>query len=208
VAGLLAHMGHAIAGAGLGDAVSRKEPRVELRELPGAPQQREQVGGEPHEAIAFPLALAYVDHHPLGVDVGALQLTECGDADAGGVEGGEDHAMLQVAWSEQQRRDLVTTEDDGEGLGLLGVRDRLDHPGAVQGGLVEKAEGTDRLNERAPGRLLILNEALLVGADVVRASAIWGRVEVLGTLGDTAQRRVDGVGRGVPYLHVFEHTLP
>src|SRR5215470_3574623 len=167
-AGLGANMGHAVAGDRLGDAVPRKEPRVEVIELPGAPQEREQVGGEHHEAIALALALAHVDHHPLGVNVGALELTEFGDADAGGVEGGQDHAMFQVAWREQQGLDLVTTENDGERLGLLGVRNVVDHPRTAQGSLVEKAEGTDRLNERAPGRLLLRNEELLVGADVVR----------------------------------------
>ena len=59
VAGLGANMGDAHAGDGLGDAVSRKEPGLELIELPVAPQQREQVGGEHHEAIAFALALAH-----------------------------------------------------------------------------------------------------------------------------------------------------
>jgi len=105
----------------------------------------------------------------LGVDVGPLQLTEFGDTDARGVESGQDDTMFQVARSQQQRLDLVATEDDRERLRLFGIREIVDHPGAVQGGLVEKAEGTDRLNERAPGRLLLRNEELLVGADVVRA---------------------------------------
>jgi hypothetical protein len=37
----------------------------------------------------------------LGVDVGALELTEFGDADARGIEGGQDDAMFQMAWREQ-----------------------------------------------------------------------------------------------------------
>jgi hypothetical protein len=134
-----AQTGDTHAGDGLGDAVPRKEPRAELIELPVAPQQREPVGGEHHEAIAFALALAHVDHHPLGVDVGALELTECRDADARGIQSGQDHALLEVAWREQQRRDLVAREDDGERLGLLGIGHILHHPGAAQGGLIEKA---------------------------------------------------------------------
>ena len=169
VAGLFAHMANAVAGDGLSDAVSRKEPGSELIEFPVAPQEWEQIGRKHHQTIAFPLALADLDDHALGVDVRALELAEFGDAEAGGIQRGQDHAMFQVAWSEQQRRDLVATEDDGEGLGLLGVGDILDHPGAVQGGLVEKAERTDCLNERTPGRFLLRNEELLVGADVVRA---------------------------------------
>ena len=166
-----AQTGDTHAGDGLGDAVPRKEPGTELIELPVAPQQRQQVGGEHHEAIAFPLALAYADDHALGVDVGALQLTEFGDADARGIESGQDHAMFQVAGSQQQRRDLVATEDDGEGLGLLGVGDILHHPWAAQGGLIEKAEGTHRLDEDALGDLLV-EQMQLIGTDVLRAKAI------------------------------------
>src|SRR4029453_1983521 len=43
VAGLCANMSHAVAGDRLGDAVARKEPRVELIELPGAAQEWQQV---------------------------------------------------------------------------------------------------------------------------------------------------------------------
>jgi hypothetical protein len=184
VAGVGAPMGHAVAGDGLSEAVSREEPGLERIELPIVPPQRQQVRREPHQAIALPLALAHLDDHALGVDVGAPQLTECGDAPARG------------------------REDDGEGLRLLGGGDRVDHPGAVQGGLVEKASGTDRLHERAPGRLLLRQEVRLGGADGVRAQALWGRVEVLGALGDTAQIRGNGGGRVVADLPVFAQTLP
>ena len=61
----------------------------------------------------------------------------------------------------------------------------LDHPGAAQGGLVEKAEGTHRLDEDALGGLLV-EEMELVGADVLGAEAIGGGAEVLGELGDSS----------------------
>ena len=43
VAGLFANMGNASGGDGLSHAGARKEPRVELIELPVAPQQWEQI---------------------------------------------------------------------------------------------------------------------------------------------------------------------
>ena len=73
VARLTADMGDTCAGDRFGDAVSRKEPGLELREFPGAPEQWEQIGGEHHQAIALPFALTYLDDHTLRVDVGALQ---------------------------------------------------------------------------------------------------------------------------------------
>ena len=139
VARLAADMGDPRTGERFGDAMSWKEPGLELIELPVAPEQREEIRGEHHQAIALPFALAHLNDHALGVDVSALELTELGDPDARGIEGREDRAMFEVARRQNQRLDLVATEDDGERLGLLGVRDILDHPGAVQGGLVEKA---------------------------------------------------------------------
>ena len=126
-----ANMGHTSGGDGFSHAGARKEPGVELIEFPVAPQQGEEVRGEHHHAIALAFALAHLDDHALGVNVGALQRTEFGDPQASGLEGGQDRAMLEVAWRQQQRCDLLTTEDDGEGFGLLGVRDVVDHPRAT-----------------------------------------------------------------------------
>ena len=137
--GFFAHEGDTVAGDGLGDAVARKEPGLELIELPVASQQRQQIGRKHDHAITFPLALAHLDDHAFGVDVSAPELTELGDPQAGRIEGGQDRAMLEVVWSEQQRLDLVATEDDRELLGLFGVWDIVHHPGTAQGGLVEKA---------------------------------------------------------------------
>src|SRR6266545_8132062 len=98
MAGLCANMGHASWGDGLSHAGARKEPGLQLIELPVTPQQRQQVGGEHHHAIAFPLALAHLDDHALRVDVGTPELTEFGDPYAGRIQGGEDRTMLEVAW--------------------------------------------------------------------------------------------------------------
>src|SRR5262245_15569771 len=117
VAGLGANVGHARGGDGLRHAGARKDPGLGLQELPAAPQQWQEVGREHHEASAFALALAHPDYHALRVDVGALELTEFGDADARRIESGEDGAVLEVTRSQQQRFDLITAENDGKGLG-------------------------------------------------------------------------------------------
>src|SRR5215471_13026219 len=207
VARLAADMGDAHAGDGLGDPVSRKEPGLELIELPVAPEQRQQIRGEHHEAIALAFALAHLDDHPFRVDVGTLEPTEFGDPYPGGIEGGKDGAMLEMAWSQQQRFDLITTEDDGQRLGLLGVRDVVGHPWSTSSGFVQKPQGTDRLDKDALGGVL-LEEMELIGADVLSTEAIRRGVEVLGELRDVAQIAIDGVRRVVTNLHVFEHALP
>jgi hypothetical protein len=121
VARLTADMGDTRTRNGLSDARAWKEPGLELIEFPVAPQRGEQVRREHDETIAFPLALVDLDDHPFGVDVRALELTEFGDPEAGGIQRGEDRAMLEVARCQQQRLDLVATEDDGERLGLFGI---------------------------------------------------------------------------------------
>jgi len=37
-------------------------------------------------------------------------MTELGDPQAGGIEGGEDRAMLEVAWGKKQCFDLLSAE--------------------------------------------------------------------------------------------------
>src|SRR5947209_7146632 len=71
-----AHEGDPVTGDRLSDAVARKEPGLELIELPVTAEEWQQVGRQHDHTIAFALALADVDHHPSGVDVGALEVTE------------------------------------------------------------------------------------------------------------------------------------
>src|SRR5215510_4502982 len=107
VARLAADMRDTRAGDRFGNAGSGKEPGLELVQLPVAPQQWEQSGGEHHKTIPLAFALAHSDDHAVGVDVRALERTECGDPHARRIEGGQDRAMLEMAWGQQQRLDLV-----------------------------------------------------------------------------------------------------
>ncbi len=168
---LFAHEPDAVGGDGLGDAVSRKEPGLEPIALPVLPQPGQEVRREPHLTIALAFTLAHVDDHTLGVDVGALKLTELGRTHAGGIEGGEDEAVLEVTGRLHQRGDLVSREDDGKLFGLLRIRDVVHHPRAMEGGLVEKAQAAHGLDQNALGGLL-LQQMKLVGAEVFGAKSI------------------------------------
>jgi hypothetical protein len=44
--------------------------------------------------------LTYLDDHALSSNIGTLELTEFRDPQAGGIEGREDRAMLEVAWGQ------------------------------------------------------------------------------------------------------------
>ena len=92
--------------------------------------------------------------------------------------------MFQVVGSQQQRRDLVATEDDRECLGLFGIGDKVDHPRTAQGGLVEKAEGTHGLDKDALRGLLVEEvERIRTGQPALR-----GYLEVAAVLLELAAR--------------------
>jgi hypothetical protein len=115
--------------------------------------------------------------------------------------------MLEMAWSQPQRFDLIMTEDDRQRLRLLGIRDVVGRPRSTSSGFVQKPPGTDGLDKDALGGVL-LEEMELIGADVLSTEAIRRGVEVLGELSDVAQIAIDGVRRVVANLYVFAHALP
>ena len=98
VARLAADMRDTHAGNGFGHAVSGKEPGLQLIELPVAAQQREQVRGEHHQAIALAFALADLDDQRW---VSSLHGGDRFGDPQTCIEGGEDRAMFQVAWGQQ-----------------------------------------------------------------------------------------------------------
>ncbi len=76
----------------------------------------------------------------------------------------------------------------------------------MEGLLIEKAQGRDGLDQDALVHLLV-EEMQLIGADMLGSELIGGGLKVLGELGDIADITVDGVGREVANLHVFEHAF-
>ena len=87
--------------------------------LPVGAEDLQQPRGEHDVAILPALALADADDHALAVDVGGLQLGDFGDAQAGGIGGHEDGAVLDIWDGRKEASDLVRAEDDGEGAGLF-----------------------------------------------------------------------------------------
>jgi len=171
VAGFVADAGDAVAGDRLGDPVSGKEPGLQWGKLPGASQQREEVRGAQHQAIALACALTHVEHQALGVASGPLEVTKCRDPHARGLAGGQARTRREGAWSQHHRFHLVAPEHDRACLGLLGVGERVDPPRTAQGRLGEKASGTPGLENDALGDLR-LEQRELRGAEVRGPEAI------------------------------------
>jgi hypothetical protein len=163
--GLAANAPHPITCDGRREVRAGKEPGLRPQAFPRVAQQREEARGEQHQAIALAFTLADADHHALTLDVAGLELTQFRGAEPSGIEGSEDGAVFEMVWGDEQGRHFGATEDERQPLLPTRIRDILHHPGAAEGGLVAQASGRDRLNERAPGDLL-LEQPQLVRADV------------------------------------------
>ena len=85
--------------------------------------------------------------HPLAMQIGQAEGTELGEPEPGGIERGEDGAMLQMAWSHKDSSDIGVAEDRGEFALPPGLRNVVQHPRVPEGGVIEEAEGTDGLSK-------------------------------------------------------------
>ena len=89
----------------------------------GAPpvaQRLQQLGREHDVAVLLALALLDTHHHALAVDLAGLQANGLGDAQAGGVAGGQDRPVLEALDATKKMQHLLGAEDDGQLLRRLG----------------------------------------------------------------------------------------
>ena len=71
------------------------------------------------------LALLDTDDHAPAVDIGGLQADGLGDAQAGGVAGGQNRPLFGAAHAAEKLEHFLGAQNDGQGLGLVGRRDDL-----------------------------------------------------------------------------------
>src|SRR5207247_10740745 len=115
------------------------------------------------------LPLLDTDHHALAVDVGGLQVDGLGDAQPGGVAGGQDRAMLGAADALEKMKDLLRAKNHGETLWFLGSwDDMIAGPLLFQGDLIEKAQGRNSDKDRTGRQLSFVDQVDLIGADILR----------------------------------------
>ena len=189
--------------------------RVRPREQPGAragaapvgAQDREQLGREHDVAVAPALALADADGHPGAVDVGDLEPDHLGDAQAGGVDRGQQRPHPQVGDGGQQAGDLLAGEDGGQRIGLARQRDAGRLLGPVEGDGVEEAQSAhdraDAAGLEPAGDQVQLVVAHVLEGELVRRAAVEGA-----EAGDRAHVDAARAGGHVAQLHVVEHALP
>jgi len=130
---------HPIAGDRMREVRAGKEPGLGPKELPVVTQERQQTWGEHHEAIALAFALADADHHARTLDVTGLELAQFRGAEPGGIQGGKDGAVFEIAGSDEQGRHFGPTEDHWQRLLPARIGDILHHPRAAERRFVTKA---------------------------------------------------------------------
>jgi hypothetical protein len=96
-------------------------------------------------------------------------VTQFGDPEAGGIEGGEDGSAGEFARGLQESRHFGRAQQGGQRLGPLRVGNKLNHPGLLERDAVEEAERTDNLDNARPGEVPFLDEIQLILADMFRA---------------------------------------
>ncbi len=163
--------------------------------------------GERDETVLAPLGVAEVEQAPRSVKVFDLQADDLGDTQAAGVGEAEQQAVPLTGQRFEETPDLVETEDDREGAGLLAVGEVGNEVGAAEGDGVEETQSRSGLVEEAPGNLL-LQEMELEGAELLGGELIGGSAEVLGEADHSGEVGLDGPGRVVAQLQIVQEALP
>ena len=184
-----------------------KQPRAGPIALVVAAQVVQQDRRQRHQTILAALALHDVQQHPLAVDVCDSQGDRLGNAQPGRIQGHRDDAVLGVGDRFEYGAHLVLAQHQGQLLGLLGERDGLDVPALAERLEVQEAEGADRLIEAAPSQLSGVHQMQLIGPYIVERQQLRGALEVASEQRDLPDVAVDGAGREVAHLHVFDHSL-
>src|SRR6202023_1247641 len=91
----------------------------------------------------------------------------------------QDGPMLEAFDRAEKMQNLLPAENHWQPPRLSGGRDGvLQIPVSFKGNLVEKAESSDRDDDRARGRLLLVRQTELVGANLLLAQQLRRRAEI------------------------------
>lgn len=132
-----------------------------------AAEEVEGFGGEKGVAVFFAFGLGDADLHAFGVYVGLFQGDGFADAEAGGVDGGEDGAVFEVGWGGEDELNFVLAEDDGEGFFGAGAIDKVDFALAAKDAFVVEFDGVDGLVLVGYGDFAFGHEVAEEGDDLV-----------------------------------------
>jgi hypothetical protein len=141
----------------------------------GPPPPAEQIESDRREgdvAILPALALTNGDEHAGRVDVGNAQTTDLAEAEAGGVEKGEQDLVAEGGDVGEKRDQLVDRENDREMTLPAPVRNAHHKVRAIDDVEIEEAERADTLVEPGPGGALDVAQEEQILLDLAEAEPI------------------------------------
>jgi hypothetical protein len=184
-----------------------EEPDARRHGLPVRAQLLQEAGGERHVAVFGALALLDPDRHAVGVDVRHLERDCLADAEAGGIDGGQQESLARMRRHRQQVPHLFPAQDLRQSLRLLREGHVKVGPRMAERHVIEEPEGVRRLTARAPGELPLVDQVgeirlHLVAGDLVRRSPV-----VLRQAHDGRDVRRVGAPREATHGHVADHPV-
>jgi len=146
--------------------------------------------------------------HAFGVYVGLFQCDGFADAEAGGVDGGEDGAVFEVGWSDQDELGFFGAEDDWEGFLGAGAVDEVDFALAAKDAFVVEFDGVNGLVLVGSRDFAFGHEVAEEGDDLVFVDS--GDVEAVVEVDEFFEQAgvgLDGVGAVAHFLEFFDETV-
>ena len=177
----------------------------------------EQVGLGPHPAVVFTkraeqlltqgnfpvdaaLALHDAKHHALAVYVSHFETAQLSAAQARGVKGHQNGAVVEAPGRTNQLRDLLWTEDHRQPQALFWIRQILLHVSPLEHLDIEEAESANVQNNGVDGQLP--GSEQVIWTDLVNR-----RINVATEVFYGLQLRVNGGGSVVAAYELFSHPL-
>jgi len=152
--------------------------------------------------------LGDADLHAFGVYVGLFQGDGFADAEAGGVDGGQDCAVFEVGWGDEDELGFFGAEDDGEGFLGAGAVDKVDFALAAQDAFVVEFDGVDGLVLVGDGDFAFGHKVAEEGDDLVFVDP--GDVEAVVEVDEFFEEAgvgLDGVGAVTHFLEFFDEVV-
>ena len=134
-------------------------------------------------------------------------MSELGDAEAGGVSGGENGILFGVGDAFQKTGHLLGAQNHRQLLRRFRPGDEIDTPGLLESDFVKETESRGDDDQTAGGQLPFTRQVNLVSADLLGPQKHRRFVEVPGKGGYLLHVGGLGSGRQMAHLHVFDHAL-
>src|SRR3989449_290573 len=184
-----------------------EEPDAWGRALPVRAEVLKEPRGERHVAVLGALALRDPHGHAVGVNVPHLERDRLADAQACGIDGGEQKPMARMRRHRQQPPHLFPAQNLRQFLRLLREGHVKIGPRMAERHVIEESEGVGRLTARAPGQLPLVDQVGEIGLHLIAGDLVRRSPVVLCQSHDGGDVRRVGAPGEPTHGHVANHAV-